>query len=98
MDFAQLLPFLFGGGGLTLLLAALAWGRKDARDAVETSEKNVQIASDLRDNAIERATALEAKNTALEAELSEFRRKLNEAQDLINRLRDRLRDAGADWH
>jgi hypothetical protein len=68
VDQGQWLPYVLGGGGITALLAALRWGRQDARDSVEASASNTNVAMSLRDAAIAENERLKSQIMALVVE------------------------------
>lgn len=49
MALGQLLPYLLGGGAIGGFIAALRWGRQDARDSVLAASSNTTTALALRD-------------------------------------------------
>jgi hypothetical protein len=75
-----LLPYLLGGGAVTAIIAALSWGRKDAKDSIESASSNVTAAMSLRDQAL--------------ADYGRLRDELKASLEENETLRRRLRDAG----
>lgn len=61
MDSSQWLPYALGGGSATALLAALRWGRQDARDSVDAAASNTTTAMSLRDAVIEENVRLKSE-------------------------------------
>jgi hypothetical protein len=65
-------------GFLGVVFAAFQLNRKDAREAVETSNMNTDKAVERADSAEQREKELRERLAAAEAEISELRRKLRE--------------------
>lgn len=80
MSADQLLPYLLGGGAVTAIVAALSWGRRDAKDSIESASSNVTAAMSLRDQAL--------------ADYGRLRDELKAEIEENERLRRLLRDAG----
>lgn len=68
MDPAQWLPYLLGGGAIGAFIAALRWGRQDARDSVDAASSNTTTAMNLRDAVIEENVRLKSELMALVVE------------------------------
>ncbi len=68
MDPAQWLPYLLGGGAIGGFIAALRWGRQDARDSVDAAASNTSTAMKLRDDVIEENARLKSELMALVVE------------------------------
>lgn len=65
---SQFLPYLLGGGAIGGFIAALRWGRQDARDSVEAASSNTTTAMSLRDEVIKENAALKLEVAALHIE------------------------------
>jgi hypothetical protein len=61
VDPAQWLPYVLGGGAIGGFIAALRWGRQDARDSVEAAASNTSTAMKLRDDVIEENARLKSE-------------------------------------
>lgn len=68
MDQGQWLPYVLGGGSITALLAALRWGRQDARDSVEAASSNTADAMKLKNDAMQENERLKSQIMALVVE------------------------------
>ena len=73
MDVGQILPILLGGGAITAIIAALRWGRQDARDAVEVSSQNQADAMLLKADAMTEVARLRVELAASLAEAYRLR-------------------------
>jgi hypothetical protein len=62
------LPYLLGGGAIGGFIAALRWGRQDARDSVEAASSNTTTAMTLRDEVIKENAHLKLELAALHLE------------------------------
>lgn len=82
-------PWALTGGGVTIVLGALAWGIQQGKVQVESAEGNVRMAEQIRDQAIQDATSARAEIVISRGEIDELRR-------IISRLRNRLRENGLD--
>ena len=68
MDPASWLPYLLGGGAIGGFIAALRWGRQDARDSVEAASSNTATAMSLRDQVVQENARLKVELAAMHVE------------------------------
>jgi hypothetical protein len=68
MDASTWLPYLLGGGAIGGFIAALRWGRQDARDSVDAASSNTTTAMTLRNEVIAENAKLKLELAALHLE------------------------------
>lgn len=71
MDISEVLPYILSGGAVASIIAALRWGRQDAKDSVDMASSNIVTAMSLRKEAIEEVARVAAEMTALRVEIKD---------------------------